>query len=50
MLRLNGDVQQQIEASMAVFPDLNYRPFNAKQSTGDGILDYETTLIWNGKE
>ena len=49
VLRLNGDVQEQIDASMAAVRDLNYRSFSAKQSQGDGILDYDTTLIWNGK-
>lgn len=50
VLRLNGDVQEQIDISMGAVRELNYRSFSAKQSQGDGILDYETTLIWNGKE
>lgn len=48
-LRLNGNVQQQIDSSMAAVRDLNYRSFSAKQSQLEGILDYDTTLIWNGK-
>ena len=50
VLRLNGNVQQQIDSSMEAVRDLNYRSFSAKQTQGDGILDYDTTLIWNGKE
>ena len=45
VLRLNGDVQEQIDESMAAVRELNYRSFSAKQSQGDGILDYDTTLM-----
>lgn len=50
VLRINGDVQEQIDASKEAVRQQNYRSFGAKQTQGDGILDYDSTLIWNGKE
>lgn len=49
VLRLNGDVQEQLDQSMQAVRGLNYRSFSASQEQGDGILDYDATLIWNGK-
>ena len=49
-LKLNGEVQEQIGSSMQAVRDLNYRSFSAKQSQGEGILDYNATLLWSGKK
>ena len=47
-LKLNGDVQEQIDLSMQAVREMNYRSFSAKQSQGEGILEYNATLLLNG--
>ncbi len=48
-LKLNGDVHEQLDATMQAVRMQRYRSFSAEQTQKENLLDYSCRLIWMGK-